>query len=74
MGSTSVTDILKDINVGGASATPLKSLFKDFDIMELLEGAGTGKSMENLQALPLLMQLFGDQGQEQEFDARSYFQ
>ena len=42
--------------------------------MELLEGAGTGKSMENLQALPLLMQLFGDQGQEQEFDARSYFQ
>jgi len=51
-------------------ASGLKGLFKDFDLMDILEGAGEGT--ENLQALPLLLQMFGSGG-GQESDASGYF-
>ena len=57
---------------GGIGGGGLKDLFKDFDLMDIL-GEGV-KGQENLQALPLLMQMFSGGGQEMDFDAQSYFQ
>jgi len=56
----------------GIGSGGLKELFGDFDIMEMLEGAGDGT--ENLAALPALMQLFGVGGGSSDFDASQYFQ
>ena len=63
-------DVLSDtenIMSGGG----LKDLFKDFDLMDIIGEAGEGA--ENLQSIPLLMQLFGDKQGGMEFDPRSYF-
>ena len=77
-------DLLKEGFTGGvkdfgftggatAAAPGLKGLFKDFDIMEMLEGIGDGT--ENLAALPALMQLFGiGGGGSSDYDASKYFQ
>ena len=64
---------VKDFGFTQAQFAPsgLKGLFKDFDLMDIL-GEGM-EGQENLQALPLLMQMFGGGGQGMDFSAGSYF-
>tara|TARA_R110000824_G_scaffold172942_2_gene350914 strand:- start:340 stop:1212 length:873 start_codon:yes stop_codon:yes gene_type:complete len=66
-------DVLDNKLMTQVAPQGLKSLFKDFDIMDIIGGAGEGKGIENLQALPMLMQLFGDSGGGMDFSSGSYF-
>ena len=60
---------IKDIGIGEGG---LKDLFKDFDLMDIM-GEGL-QGQENLQALPLFLQMFGaGGGGNVESDASSYF-
>jgi hypothetical protein len=58
---------------GTTEATPFKTLFGGEGdwLMDLISEAGEGT--ENLQALPLLLQMFSEGGGDMEFDPRSYF-
>ena len=53
-------DFLKNIVSGGGDikASGLKGLFKDFDIMDMLVNVGGKKGFDNLQILPILLNMF----------------
>ena len=64
-------NLMANIKVGGGiGGGGLEDLFKDFDLMDIV-GKGAG-GQENLQALPLLMQLFGGGGGGFDFSGSDY--
>ena len=66
-------NLMANIKVGGGiGGGGLKDLFKDFNLME--EMSKGVKGQENLQSLPLLLQMLGvGGGGNVEFDPQSYF-
>ncbi len=65
---------------GATEYTPRKDLernihklFGDFDLMDILSKAGDDKTSQAMAALPYLVQLAEESGEEVEFDPRSYF-
>ena len=68
-------NLMANIKGGGSiGGGGLKNLFKDFYLMDILSEAGGDKTTQAMTALPYLIKLLGGEEEEQEFDARSYFQ
>ena len=66
---------LKDIlEKAKGSETPLKDIFKDFNLKDALSGMNEKELTANIATIQQLYDFFSEDGAEVDFDARSYFQ
>lgn len=56
------------------SETPLKDIFKDFNLKDALSGMDEKELTANIASIQQLYDFFSEDGAELDFDARSYFQ